>query len=387
LKAARMIALLLAGAGFFTGCGNAARHLRLVTLTELTGPHAASGDGIRKAAGMALEEYREALDNAGWHVELAAFDANLPAQDFSAVISRIASQPDVVCAVLHTTTAGIFASIPPLRTAGIPAVFPAETTPLPENDPPPGTLWLSPDDRIHGAADAEWIAAGGFAGVLLLVEPDGHSQAIADGFLQRAETLSLPVTQFQLSPQQYSSPWILSLNTAAAQLVYFSGSVSTISSLLRDLEGAGFQGTFFFAEGEAEDQIPASVGSGAIPFIFSPAAFHSENGFRDGQFAEKFQTAYRSNPPPLSELGFDASALCLRPLLRINSGDPNPSVTRDAIRSAWRAGGTWDGFGGSYSFDGIRPCRTWIFAPLGDAVTGRAPSLAPYPPAEIHTAC
>ena len=378
MKTALALALLLAGAGIFSGCGDATRRMRLVTLTELTGPHAQFGNGIRKAAGLALEEYRAALENAGWYVEIAAYDARGPAQDFSAAVSRIASQPDVLCTVVHAGTAGTFSALAPLRAAGIPAVFPAETAPLPDDDPLPGTLWLSPDDRIHGAADAEWAAANGFSGVFLLEESGAHSQAIADGFLERAETFSLPVTQFHLSAGQYSSAWVLSFNSTAPPLVYFSGSAFTIPPLVQDLEQSGFTGSFFYAESLAEDSIPAPLVPDSIQFIYSPAAFHSEESFHNEAFAEKYRAAYGSDPPPLSELGFDASALCLQPLLQKGNGDPILSAPRDAIRFAWQTGDTWEGFSGTYSLNGGRSRRTWIHIPSRDAITGRIPALEPY---------
>jgi ABC-type branched-subunit amino acid transport system substrate-binding protein len=387
LRTVRALALLLLGAGLFSGCGEFVRKLRLVTLTDLTGPNAAFGDGIRKAAELALEDHREALEKAGWRVELTAYDARASAQDFAAAVYRIASQPEVFCAVVHTQTDRIFSAVSPLRTAGIPAVFPAETTPVPEDDPLSGTLWLSPDDNIHGAADAEWAAAAGFTNVFLLAASGGHSQTIADGFLQGAETFALQVTHFQLSPQKYSSAWVLSFNTAAPQLVYYSGSALAIPSLLADLERSGFEGSFFYAEGEAEERIPAAFESESIRFIFSPAAYHSEEIFRDLPFAEKYRGAYEADPPPLSELGFDAAALCLQPLLHAGAGDPDSSVPRDAVRSAWRSGGAWEGFGGLYSLNGRRSCRTWIYTFPQNSISDGMPVLEPNLPAAKLPAC
>jgi ABC-type branched-subunit amino acid transport system substrate-binding protein len=358
----RTLALFLLGAGICSGCGDSLRRVRIATLTDLTGPYAAFGDGIRKAAGLALEEHRGALENAGWRIELTAYDAGGSAQEFSAAVYRIASQPEIICAVVHTGGAGSYPAVPVLRAAGIPAVFPAETTPIPENDPLAGTLWLSPDDRVHGAADAEWTAAAGLTEVFLMAESGGHSQTIADGFLQRAETLALHVTLFNLSPEQYPSAWILSVNSAAPQLIYYSGSARTLPLLLADLERSGFHGSFFYAESEAEDRIPTAFASSSIRLIFSSAAYHSEDFLGDDAFAEKYRSAYAAEPPPLSELGYDAAALCLRPLLQAETGDPNPSASREAIRSAWRAGGTWDGFGGPYSLNGRGACRTWIYS-------------------------
>jgi ABC-type branched-subunit amino acid transport system substrate-binding protein len=384
---ARILALLLLGVGIFSGCGDAARRLKLVILTDLTGPDATTGSGIRKAAALALEADREALENDGWGVDLTAYDAHGSAQDFSAAVTRIVSQPDVICAVVHTGTAGNLLAVPLLRLAGIPAVFPAETAPLPENDPLAGTLWLSPDDRIHGAADAEWAAAGGFGGVLLLAESGGHSRTVADSFLQRAETLHLTVTPFRVSSGPYSSDWIPSFNSAAPQLVYYSGSAFAIPSFLAELERSGFHGSFLYAEGEVEDRIPSSFESDSIRLLFSPAAYHSEDFFQEDPFAEKYRRAYGADSPPLSELGFDASALCLEPLLSARAENPNRPAAREVILAAWRSGGTWEGLGGVYSLGGPRPCRTWMYSPPHDSITVWMPVPAPNSPAGKNISC
>jgi branched-chain amino acid transport system substrate-binding protein len=385
--AARLSLLLLMGAGILSGCGYSTRKVRLVTLTELTGPRAAFGNGIRNGAGLALEEYRSELENAGWRVELTAYDARGAVQDFSASILRIASQADVICAIVHTHADGLYSAIQPLYTTGIPAVFPAETTPIPDGDSLPGTLWLSPDDRVHGAADAEWAAASGFTEILMLSENASHSQAVVDGFRQRAETLALHVSHFRLTAEAYSNAWALSFNTAAPQLIYFSGSPQSIAPLLEDLEQTGFAGSFFYAESEAENLLPISFQSSFIPLVFSPAANPSEDISRDGQFSEKYRRFFKTDPPPLSELGFDASALCLQPLLQADSRDSNASLLREAIGSSWRAGGPWEGFGGTYSLDGRRICRSRIFVSPIDSSPGEMPVPALSTPAGMHSAC
>ncbi len=379
--------LLLMGAGILSGCGISTRKVRLVTLTELTGPHSAFGNGIRNGAGLALEEYRSGLENAGWRVELTAYDARGTTQDFSASILRIASQADVICAILHTRADGLFSAIQPLHTTGIPAVFPAETTPIPGGDSLPGTLWLSPDDRVHGAADAEWSAASGFTEIFMLSGSAAHSQAITEGFLERAGTLALHVSHFRLAAEDYSDAWVTSFNTAAPQLIYYSGSPQSVAPLIADLEQAGFAGSFFYAENEAENLLPMSFQSPSIRLIFSPAANPSEDTSRDGEFSEKYRRFFKTDPPPLSELGFDASALCLRPLLRAGLRDSNSSVLREAIRSSWQAGGTWEGYGGSYTLDGRRTCRNRIFASPIDPSSGEMPVPALSTPAGMHSAC
>jgi ABC-type branched-subunit amino acid transport system substrate-binding protein len=385
--ASRAIALILLGAGILSGCGRIERRIRLVTFTELTGPQSPYGEGMRKAASLALEDRREVLENAGWRVELTAYDANPTAQDVSDLLARIAAQADIACALVHTGTAGNFSASTIFHAAGIPAVFPAETAPWPAEFSPDGTIWLSPDDRAHGLADAEWTAASQYEDVVLLADSSDRSLVIGESYQRRAEALGVHVTGFQIPPGPASSAWIPSFNSLAPQLVYFVGSPALLPRLLADLEESGFQGALFYAENEAENRIPKEFSTGVIQRIFSPATADSEDFLRRKAFADKYRTAYGADPPSLSEMGYDAAALCLQPLLGGDAADPNQSSPRARILSAWQSGGVWEGVGGAYPPNGERACRVEIFLSSDELGNVWIPSPSPTPPEGEYPGC
>jgi ABC-type branched-subunit amino acid transport system substrate-binding protein len=363
----RTVVLLLLWAGILAGCGKAEHRVRIVTLTDLTGPQALFGDGIRTAAALALAEKQADLEAAGWQVELVSYDAHSSAQDLTSTITRIAAQTDIACALVHTGTAGNLSAVQIFRAAGIPAVLLAETAPLPDGYSSPQTIWLSPDDRTHGSGNADWMAIHNYANVFLIADTGEHAQGIQAGFLPHAEALGLRITLFRIAPDQDPSAWIPSFMSAPPQLVYYSGSPDSIPSILADLEGLEFRGSFFFAESEGEDALPKRFASEHIRLFFSPATAHSEDFFRPVQFAEKYRNAYKTDPPPLSALGFDAAALCILPLLDTNAADPSRPSPRMEIISRWQSGEEWEGVTGVYSFAGGRPCRTWIYTPAEDS--------------------
>jgi len=384
----RAFALLLFWSGILFGCGRVERRVRIVTLTHLTGPQALFGDGIRTAGALALKEQQAALENAGWRVELISYDDRGSAQDLTATATQIAAQTDIACAVVHTGTAGNMLAIQILHTTGIPTVLPAETAPVPDGFSASGTVWLSPDDRAHGAGDAEWMAANDYTVVFVLGGSGERAQNIQEGFLRRAEALGLSVTQFQYSAQQNPPAWILALQSASPQLVYYSGSYGSILlPILVDLEDSGFLGSFFYAESEAEYRLPERYSSQDIALFFSPATAHSEDFSRPGQFAEKYRNAYATDPPPLSALGFDAVTLCLLPLLGANAADPSWSSPRAGIIAHWQSAKVWEGVSGVYSFAGERPCRTWVYAQSEDSTPIWIPALLPDPTESADPGC
>jgi ABC-type branched-subunit amino acid transport system substrate-binding protein len=365
--------LLLLAAGILSGCAGTERGLRLILLTDLTGPHSPTGQGIRMAAELALTEHQSALSDAGWRVELAAFDACGSSPDLPGAISRIASQPDVFCAVVHTTAEGNISAAQILHAAGIPTVLPLDTSPLPAGERFPETAWLSPDDPTHGAAAAEWAAAAGFTDVFLLTDSSRHAQAVGEGFLQRAGDLGLSVSASLLPVEINSTAWIPSFNTASADLVVFSGSSGFAGSILGSLESLAYSGSFFFAESEGEDRLPKDFSSGTVRIFFSPAAEHSEDFLRAGRFADAFRDAYGTDPPDLAGPGYEAAAICLQSLLHAGGSDPASPSPRAGILAEWQTDVVFHGMTGDYSPARGRPCRISIFARPADSESAWEP--------------
>jgi branched-chain amino acid transport system substrate-binding protein len=358
----------------FCGCRRSEHGLRIVTLTDLTGPQAVVGQGIRLAAELALAENQTPLRNAGWRVELTAYDAYGFAQDLPASVSRLASQADAFCAVVHTGSEGNASASQILHAAGIPAVYPLETAPLPDGEEPMDTVWLSADDSTHGAAAAEWAAANARTIILLLLDSNPHAQAVGEGFLRRAEDLGLSVSGVQLSAVQDPSEWIPSFYSTPPQLVFFSGSSDLAGSILAVLEDLSFHGSFFFAECEGENRLPKTFFSDTIPLFFSPAAEQSEDFMRIDGFADRFREAFGADPPDLSALGYDAAVVCLQTLLEIDASDTGPTSPRERTISIWQAGKTFQGITGGYSARG-RPCRTALFTRFGNSESPWTPVL------------
>jgi branched-chain amino acid transport system substrate-binding protein len=357
----RAPAFLLLWAGLLAGCGQAERSFRIVTVTDLSGPQAADGQGIRLAAALALEDQQAALRAAGWRIELASFDASGSAPEAASAVSRLAAEADTLCAVVHTAggrnldIAGIFHS------AGVPTVLPAETAPVPAGTPLPEILWMSPDGRSHGAGDAEWIAGGGSSTVFLVLDSGEQAQAIGEGFLERARELGLPVSEFSLSPSQKISARLPAADSARPRWIYYAGSLAAAPAILEDLAGAGYHGALFIAESRAEESLPRLAVPGGIHVYFSPAAIDTETFSRPAGFAEKYRDAYAAESPPLAGLGYAAVTFCLRPLAGRNASDPSRITPRSDILADWQSGVEWSGVTGANSADRGALARLPVF--------------------------
>jgi ABC-type branched-subunit amino acid transport system substrate-binding protein len=355
------LALLILSAGMLAACGRVERKVRIAVLSDLTGPRSASGEGIRLAAALALEERRAALLAAGWNVELEAFDAGGPAPDWDATLRSIAADPLTVCAVLHAGRDVNFSAADIFQSAGLAFVLPAETALLPSSVSSLPAVYLAPDDRIHGASDAGWALSRSPARILLTTDSDPHALSIGEGFRDRAQSGGSAVFSYRINTPQDLSDWSASFKSIRPDLVYFSGSSGLAQSILERMAASGSAGPLFYAQDDPEDPLPAAFASESLPLVFSPATADSAGAAALSAARDKFHAAYGADPPALAALGYYAAAICLSLLLQRNPADLLPTDARSWVLDRLRAGGVFSGLTGSYSLDGERPGRVPIY--------------------------
>jgi ABC-type branched-subunit amino acid transport system substrate-binding protein len=355
------LALLILSAGILAACGRVERRVRIVLLTDLTGPHSVSGEGIRRAAALALAERRHMLLEAGWNVDLVAFDAYGSAPGWQTTLRAVSADPDAVCAVVHTDTNGNLSAAEIFHSAGIALVLPAETASLPSAVSRPETVFLSPDDRTHGASDAEWALSHSAARIFLTTDSGPHALSIGDGFRDRAQAGGSTVYVFRIHTAQDLSAWTSSFKSIHPDLVYFSGSSTLAQSILGRMAASGYPGSLFFAQDNPEDPLPATFASESVTQMFSPATADSAGAAGVPALLEAYRTAYGADPPATAALGYDAAAFCLSPLLKNNAGGMIPSDARSWFLDQLRAGGVFHGLTGVYNLDGERPGRIPIY--------------------------
>ncbi len=356
------LALLILSAGMLAACGRVERRVRIALLADLTGPRSVYGGGIRRAAALALEDQRDALLAAGWIVELAAFDANIPAPEWEVTLHTVAADPNIICAVAHSASGGNLSAADIFHSAGLALVLPAETALPPSAASRPETVFFSPADRTHGESDAEWALSQSAVRILLTTDSDGHSLAIAEGFRTRAQSGGSAVYTLQIQTERDLSGWIASFKSIHPDLVYFSGSTTLARSILHQMAASGSPGPFFFAQSDPEDSLPSDFDSDSIRLIFSPATADSAGAAGVSSVEEKYRAAYGAAPPALAALGYDAASLCLSLLLKKKAGDGIPSAVRSRVLDLLQAGGVFQGLTGSYPLTGNRPSRVPVFS-------------------------
>jgi branched-chain amino acid transport system substrate-binding protein len=368
--------LLLAGA--LISCGRAGREVRIATLTDLTGPRAFFGEGIRRAAGLAAEEWAPGLQSSGWRVRLDAYDAFGAQEAFTDTVHRMAADPEIACAVIHTDTDGNEQAIRIFHTAGLANILPAETADFDPGGLPPETAVLPPSDLRRGAAAADWSNARGDGKILLLFDSGARAVAVADGLRNRADALGLAVYALTISDGEGVSRKISPFLAVKPDSIFYSGSPQIGLPVLQYLDHAGFSGPFFYIESEAEDRLPDAFSSDTVPLFFSPAAPDSEPFASTPSFSEKYRAAYGEDSSPLAEPGYDAATFCLASLLAAGRNEAGPLPSRSRVASFLHSGKLFQGVTGSYEFSGGRSCIVAIyrFQPPPSAAWVRLPESA-----------
>jgi ABC-type branched-subunit amino acid transport system substrate-binding protein len=360
--------LLLLAAGILAGCGRAERTIHLILLTDLTGPRAVYGEGIHRAATLALADRRGALLAAGWDVNLLAYDAAGSTTKLETTARGITADPAAFCAVVQTTSDGNLAAAKIFHSAGITNILPAETTALPNPASQPETIFLSPDDRAHGASDAGWALTRKAARILLTTDSNAHALSIADGFRARAQAGNAAVYDYRIDSNRDLADWTSTYQSIHPELVYFSGSSTLALSLLDRMAASGFTGLLFFAQDDPEDPLPASFKSETVTLAFSSATVDSAGAAGRLPAIPNFRSTYGADPPAIAALGYDAASFCVSPLLKKETTGMSGASARVWVLDQLLGNDIMKGVTGSYPFAAGRPSRLPVF--IGEMKAG-----------------
>ncbi len=258
-------ALLFLAAGILAACGRAERKVRIAVIADLTGPNfvilARESTARRRSPSRTGSD---ALRAAGWDVNLAAFDAAGTSPDLGTTARNIAADPDTACAIVRTGSVGNFAAAEIFHAAGIASILPAETSPLPDPASLPNTIFLSPDDRSHGASDAEWVLSRGDTRILVTTDADPRALAIAGGFRDAAQSGGARSTPFRSNPRQDLSDWTAYAQSIHPDLMYFSGSSQLALSLLDQMTASGLRVRFSSPRTSRRIRCPANLNPNSL---------------------------------------------------------------------------------------------------------------------------
>jgi branched-chain amino acid transport system substrate-binding protein len=294
--------LLSIAVGLTWGCKPKEPKIKIAIALPLTGDIAGLGQGLKRAAMMAIEE-ANASHAVALPIEAFVLDDRSDPKEAVNVANRIVSDPQVVAVIGHFNSG---CSIPASRIYaqnGIPMISPASTNPeltvqqlSPKWTLPHSIFRVNTTDNVQGAYGADFVANTlKLKKVGIIHDKTAYGQGVAEEFRKQLEKDGVTVTAFeglQIGDRDFRS-LLTRVKATQPDLIYFGGMYSESGILVRQMRDIGFKGAFLGPEANYDPSFLKVAGDAAegayVTFIGSPPDLLAS--------AKNFVAAYKRRYP------------------------------------------------------------------------------------------
>jgi branched-chain amino acid transport system substrate-binding protein len=266
------------------GCAPKEKEIKIAVAIPLTGDIAALGQGIRRAAVLAVEEAVKAGRFAGTKVSLVEFDDRSEPKEAVNVANRIVSDPLILGVIGHFNSGCSIPAGAVYAKAGLPMVSPAASNPeltrqqMSPNWGRPRTLFrVNTTDDVQGVAAAEYVA-----GVLkkkrvaVIHDKTSYGQGVAEEFQKKFLSLGGNVISFdgiQVGDKDFKA-LLTRVKAQDPEVLYFGGIYNEGGLLVRQARELGLKAAFMAGEANYDPEFlriagPAAEGA-TVTFLGKP---------------------------------------------------------------------------------------------------------------------
>ena len=274
-------------------CQRGPREVKIAIAEPLTGDIAAVGQGLKRAAVLAIEEANASGRFPHFKLRGVEFDDRSDPKEAVNVANRIVSDPDIVAVVGHFNSGCSIPASAVYAQAGLPMLNAGSSNPqLTLQQLSPG--WTGPRNifRVNTTDDAQGAIAAEFASqtlksktVAIVHDKTAYGQGIAEVFQTRFVELGGKVLSFdgvQTGDKDFKA-LVTRIKPLAPDLLYFGGTYTEGGLILRQAREAGLK-----------------TASGVnVPFLTGEISYDPDFLRIAGGAAEGAYVTYLGRPPEL----------------------------------------------------------------------------------------
>jgi len=303
-------------------CKSNGKTIRIAVALPLTGDIAALGQGIKRAAQLALEEANQKNRFPGVELEMKAYDDRSDPKEAVDVANRIVSDRNTIAVIGHFNSG---CSIPASKVYAanhLPMISPAASNPkltIQQLDP----NWKFPKSifRVNTTDDVQGSFAGEFAATHLKLkraciihDKTAYGQGVAEEFRKRFEALGGTALSFDgisVADKDFNA-LLTRLHQLKPQLIYFGGDYAGGGLIVRQTRGVGEKAVMMLSEANLDPEflrVAAETAEGVyITFLGSPTELLPTG--------KSFVEAYKARFPgeeihPYDAYGYEAMNIIL----------------------------------------------------------------------------
>lgn len=239
-------------------CQRGPREVKIAIAEPLTGDIAALGQGLKRAAVLAIEEANASGRFPRFKLRGVEFDDRSDPKEAVNVANRIVSDPDIVAVVGHFNSGCSIPASAVYARAGLPMLNAGSSNPqltLQQLSP----SWPGPHNifRVNTTDDAQGTIAAEFAAqslksktVAIVHDKTAYGQGIAEVFQTRFTELGGTVLSFdgvQTGDKDFKA-LVTRIKPLAPDLLYFGGTYTEGGLILRQAREAGLKAPYLTGE-------------------------------------------------------------------------------------------------------------------------------------------
>jgi branched-chain amino acid transport system substrate-binding protein len=280
----KKILSILAALALLAGCGPREKQVKIAVAVPLTGDIAALGQGIRRAAILAVEEAQKAGRFPGTKISLVEFDDRSDPKEAVNVANRIVSDSEIVGVLGHFNSGCSIPAGAIYAQAGLPMVSPAASNPeLTRQQLSPS--WGRPKTifRVNTTDDVQGVYAAQFVAdklkkkkAAIIHDKTAYGQGVAEEFKKKFEELKGTVLSFdgiQVGDKDFKS-LLTRIKAENPEIIYFGGIYNEGGLLVRQAREVGIKALFAASEANYDPEFlriagPAAEGA-LVSFLGKP---------------------------------------------------------------------------------------------------------------------
>jgi branched-chain amino acid transport system substrate-binding protein len=272
---------LLAG---FVACGPKENVVRIAVALPLTGDIAGLGQGIKRAAVLALEEANRQHRYPGFKLAIESYDDRSDPKEAVDVANRIVSDPSIIAVIGHFNSGCSIPASQVYARAHVAMISPAASNPkltLQQLDP----SWRYPKSifRVNTTDDVQGEFAGRFAAkklklrrACIIHDKTAYGQGVAEEFRKSFEAQGGSTLSFDgisVADKDFNA-LLTRLHDLKPQVIYWGGDFAGGGLVVRQARGVGEKAPIILSEANLDPEFLSVAGSAAegcyLTFLGSP---------------------------------------------------------------------------------------------------------------------
>lgn len=350
-----LLFIVLVTLALLSGCtGEKANTIKIALVCPLTGDLAAMGQGMKRAATMAIEEANTKGSVDGFTFALAAFDDRADPKEAVNIANQIISDDKIYGVVGHLNSGCSIPASQIYARKNLVMITPASTNPKLTAQGLKNVFRVCTTDDIQGGQAAEFVFTTLKKNkVAVIHDKTAYGQGVAENFYKRFAELGGEVVSFDgidVGDKDFKA-LLTAIKTEKPQLLYFGGVYTECALLSKQVKELGLNIPVFSDDGSFSTEYIKIAGTASEGNYFSMVGASPDKIIEAKEFLEKFKAKYSGiDMQPYDVYTYEAAHILLEAIAQTKRATQNTGTGKSKIAD-YIAHIKYKGILGETSFD------------------------------------